>query len=195
MHSSFPSVVLGIHRGAIDQSTVTTQSPSDVMRRVRDALKTMGIITEVESEYKLRCTRPKRDSHCDVIASVKDDASVVKAVEPGIPAHELWIKNDVPREISRSIDGGSGEEVATPKANPRELDMNQEKQLELHTLPCLDIAYGSQEPGDEVRFSVELTQLEGLSGTYSLDIRRLKGNLRSYKFVYDTLREHIDFRG
>ena len=43
--------------------------------------------------------------------------------------------------------------------------------------------------GDEVRFSVELTKIEGLQGTYSLDIRRLKGNLRSYKFVYDTLRQ------
>lgn len=46
-----------------------------------------------------------------------------------------------------------------------------------------------QDQGDEVRFSVELTKIDGLLGTYSLDIRRLKGNLRSYKFVYDTLRQ------
>jgi len=39
---------------------------------------------------------------------------------------------------------------------------------------------------DEVRF---MTRLAGLSGTYSLDIRRLKGNLRSYKSIYDTIRE------
>lgn len=54
-----------------------------------------------------------------------------------------------------------------------------------------DIVYGtrSEDPGDEVRFSVELTRLDGLVDTYSLDIRRLKGNLRSYKFVYDILRE------
>ena len=51
--------------------------------------------------------------------------------------------------------------------------------------------YGSQseDQGDEVRFSVELTRLDRLDGTYSLDVRRVKGNLRSYKFVYDTLRE------
>ncbi|RXW22534.1 hypothetical protein EST38_g3305 [Candolleomyces aberdarensis] len=47
----------------------------------------------------------------------------------------------------------------------------------------------SEDPGDEVRMSIELTRLEGLSDTYSLDIRRLKGNLRSYKFLYDTIRE------
>lgn len=55
-----------------------------------------------------------------------------------------------------------------------------------------DAAYGdpTRDAGDEVRFSVELTRLEGLHDTFSLDIRRLKGNLRSYKFLYDTLREY-----
>ncbi|KAJ7163481.1 hypothetical protein C8R43DRAFT_879756 [Mycena crocata] len=40
----------------------------------------------------------------------------------------------------------------------------------------------------EVRFSVELTRLDRLKDMYSLDIRRLKGNLKSYKFLYDTVR-------
>lgn len=58
-----------------------------------------------------------------------------------------------------------------------------------------DVAYGdsSQDAGDEVRFSVELTRIDRLNDTYSLDIRRLKGNLRSYKFLYDTLRECAHF--
>lgn len=47
----------------------------------------------------------------------------------------------------------------------------------------------TQDAGDEVRFSVELTRMDRLNDTFSLDIRRLKGNLRSYKFLYDTLRE------
>jgi protein-serine/threonine kinase len=50
----------------------------------------------------------------------------------------------------------------------------------------------AQDAGDEVRFSVELTRLDRLNDTFSLDIRRLKGNLRSYKFLYDTLRERAD---
>ena len=49
--------------------------------------------------------------------------------------------------------------------------------------------YGVDDAGDEVRFSVELTRLDRLDGTYSIDIRRMKGNLRSYKFLYYTLRE------
>ncbi|KIJ34883.1 hypothetical protein M422DRAFT_100952, partial [Sphaerobolus stellatus SS14] len=54
-----------------------------------------------------------------------------------------------------------------------------------------ETVYGdrSVDQGDEVRFSIELTRIEGLEGTLSLDIRRLKGNLRSYKFLYDTIRE------
>jgi len=62
-------------------------------------------------------------------------------------------------------------------------------------LPSADIAYGdsSQDAGDEVRFSVELTRIDRLNDTYSLDIRRLKGNLRSYKYLYDTLRECVSF--
>jgi protein-serine/threonine kinase len=47
----------------------------------------------------------------------------------------------------------------------------------------------TQDAGDEVRFSVELTRLDRLNDTFSLDMRRLKGNLRSYKFLYDTFRE------
>lgn len=59
--------------------------------------------------------------------------------------------------------------------------------------PVVETIYGdvTQDQGGDVRFSVELTRINGLDDTYSLDIRRLKGNLRSYKFVYDTLREYV----
>ncbi|KAF8121238.1 hypothetical protein EV363DRAFT_1406436 [Boletus edulis] len=52
----------------------------------------------------------------------------------------------------------------------------------------------AQDAGDEVRFSIELTQIDRLKDTYSLDICRLKGNLRSYKFLYDTIRERADLQ-
>jgi protein-serine/threonine kinase len=53
--------------------------------------------------------------------------------------------------------------------------------------------YGDQahDAGDEVKFSVELTRLDRVNDTFSLDIRRLKGNLMSYKFLYDTIREYV----
>jgi protein-serine/threonine kinase len=57
--------------------------------------------------------------------------------------------------------------------------------------PTVNTLYGdhNQDQGGEVRFSVELTRLDRLEDTYSLDIRRLKGNLKSYKYLYDSLRE------
>lgn len=59
------------------------------------------------------------------------------------------------------------------------------------TVVIQETVYGdvSQDAGDEVRFSVELTRIDRLNDTFSLDIRRLKGNLRSYKFLYDTIRQ------
>jgi hypothetical protein len=53
---------LGIHRGAIDQDTITTQPPPIVMKRVNEALESMGIEIQVESEYKYRCIRARRPS-------------------------------------------------------------------------------------------------------------------------------------
>ena len=66
---------------------------------------------------------------------------------------------------------------------------------EQHSPPTtINTLYGdqSQDQGGEVRFSVELTRLDRLEDMYSLDIRRLKGNLKSYKFLYDSLREYVD---
>lgn len=47
------------------------------------------------------------------------------------------------------------------------------------------------DPGDEVRFSIELTRLKNLPGLLSLDIKRLRGNVWSFKFVYQTILEYV----
>lgn len=47
----------------------------------------------------------------------------------------------------------------------------------------------SEDKGGEVLFSVELTRMEGLPDMYHLDIRRVKGELKSYQFLYTKLRE------
>lgn len=45
--------------------------------------------------------------------------------------------------------------------------------------------------GDEVRFSVELTRIDRLKDTYSLDMRRIKGHLNSYRYLYETFRQCV----
>jgi len=58
------------------------------------------------------------------------------------------------------------------------------------TKPTVEPIYGDKpDQHDEVRFSVELTRIDRLDDLLSLDIRRLKGNLKSYKFLYDIIRE------
>jgi hypothetical protein len=132
-------LTLGIHRGAIDQTTITTQSPSKVMKHVNKILRELGVKIQEESAFHYRCIRAGRRG--------------------------VLIDLDHGQSQSQPNDSSSSSEVALLYGGPTE-----------------DI-------GDEVRFSVELTRLAGLNDTYSLDIRRLKGNLRSYKFIYDTIRE------
>lgn len=86
---------------------------------------------------------------------------------------------------------------ASPLSTPQ-TDVDGEHSGGLLASPILGSEQPNKEPiygdrtvdqQDEVRFSVELTRIHRLDGTFSLDIRRLKGNLRSYKYLYDILRE------
>ena len=94
-------------------------------------------------------------------------------------------KNILMRRQSSQVSthGALGQEESPEAASPASSDAQS----------VIEPVYGdaSQDVGDEVRFYVELTRLDRLSDTYSLDIRRLKGNLRSYKFLYDTIREYV----
>ena len=53
-------VNLRVHHGAVDQTTITTGSPPEVMKHVKAVLESMGIDIAIEHDYKYRCIRPKR---------------------------------------------------------------------------------------------------------------------------------------
>ena len=57
--SNAPSA-MRIHHGAVDQSTITTRPPPEVMQHVRQILLDMGIEVQDEMEFKYRCIRIKR---------------------------------------------------------------------------------------------------------------------------------------
>lgn len=59
-------------------------------------------------------------------------------------------------------------------------------------MPAYDVA--NSDSGHEVRFSVELTRLKGLSGTYSVDIRRMKGQLWAYKSIYHQILDALPLK-
>ena len=48
------------------------------------------------------------------------------------------------------------------------------------------------DPGDEVPFSVELCKIKNLPGLYIVDIRRMRGNVWSYKYLYHVILDTLD---
>lgn len=93
------------------------------------------------------------------------------------------------RRQSSQVSNSGSQPVDSENSSPGNNESNPS--LATPTNDPTNTLYGdqSQDQGGEVRFSVELTRLDRLEDTYSLDIRRLKGNLKSYKFLYDSLRE------
>ncbi|KAH7906853.1 Pkinase-domain-containing protein [Hygrophoropsis aurantiaca] len=209
--------VLRIHHGAVDQDTITTRPPPEVIKHVCEVLEGMGIEFKAESEYKYRCIRTKKKKTgtgvglgFSTVGSGNGLAAftiVGSAASNGVDKRGLpvpsqsstggMLKGLLMRRQSSQVSGMASSQpslsldddaAAAAAASPTESSSSPSGTVET--------VYGdtTQDLGDEVRFSVELTRIDRLKDTYSLDIRRLKGNLRSYKFLYDTLRERADLQ-
>ncbi|KAF8968766.1 hypothetical protein BDZ97DRAFT_1915832 [Flammula alnicola] len=207
---------LRIHHGAVDQTTITTRPPPEVMAHVRKVLEGMGVETQLESEYKFRCIRAKKRKGTMSPSTVAGGSSVAAPSGTGLAAVTMVgsaasngvDKRGLPVPSPSSFAGTGGmlrgllmrrqsSQVSThgPSSSQPSLAFDDETSVVVsEPLVMNEPAFGdpSQDAGDEVRFSVELTRLDRLNDTFSLDIRRLKGNLRSYKFLYDTLRDRAD---
>ncbi|KAH9925645.1 Pkinase-domain-containing protein [Epithele typhae] len=207
-------VNLRIHHGAVDQTTITNGSPPEVMKKVRIVLEGMGIDISTETEYKYRCVRPKRKRAGLGLSSGPGSLAAFTIV--GSAASNGVDKRGLPLPSQSSFGSSTGgmlrgllmrrqsSQVSTSpihQASPStESEPGSDAVLvgavtpgEVASPIAMEAIYGetTQDAGDEVRFSVELTRLDRLDDTYSLDIRRLKGNLRSYKFLYDNLRQYV----
>ncbi|KAI0668998.1 Pkinase-domain-containing protein [Trametes maxima] len=211
-------VNLRVHHGAVDQTTITTGSPPEVMKHVKTVLEGMGIDIAIEHEYKYRCVRPKRKRAGlglrDGSGSLAAFTMVGSAASGGVDKRGLPLPSQSNAPSFGASTGGmlrgllmrrQSSQVSTGAHHQGSPSLESEATSETvlaAAVPAgaasdvpspisLETIFGDtqQDAGDEVRFSVELTRLDRLDDTYSLDIRRLKGNLRSYKFLYDTLRQ------
>jgi len=173
----------------------------------------------LESEFKYRCIRLKKKKvGAGVALGLRDAGSgnglaafnmIGSAASNGVDKRGL----PIPSPSSFGTTGGmlkgllmrrqSSQVSTSGMASQPSLNLEDENSASGSPLVTEPSSAGPQEPlygdsaedaGDEVRFSVELTRLDRLNDTFSLDIRRLKGNLRSYKFLYDTLRERADLQ-
>lgn len=65
------------------------------------------------------------------------------------------------------------------------------------TTSTTNIIYGEQgiDNGEQVQFNVELSKIENLPGLYVVDIKRTRGNIWAFKFLYHTLLDLLDLSG
>ncbi|KAJ6627945.1 hypothetical protein B0H10DRAFT_318026 [Mycena sp. CBHHK59/15] len=177
------AAALRVHHGAVDQDTITTGRPPDVMRHVRQVLLGMGVQIEAEGEFRYRCIRAKHRDGRDVASESANGQNTSSA-----PAQSAFSGGAVLRGLLMR------RQSPPSAAGPPPFDDGSFNNSGVFTAESAsqqsETVYGdlSEDVGDEVRFYVELTRLDRLRDTYSLDIRRIKGNLRSYRFLYDTLR-------
>lgn len=207
--SSSPKDVLRIHHGAVDQTTITTRPPPEVIKHVCQVLEGMGIELKAESEYKYRCIRAKRKKSGAIGLGFSGSGNglaaftiVGSAASNGVDKRGLpvpstsssaggMLKGLLMRRQSSQVSGVAPSQASMDDDTGATVSSPVDSPSGIH-----EAIYGdtSQDAGDEVRFSIELTRIDRLKDTYSLDIRRLKGNLRSYKFLYDTIRERADLQ-
>ncbi|KAF8145413.1 hypothetical protein K438DRAFT_545958 [Mycena galopus ATCC 62051] len=201
---------LRIHHGAMDQGTVTTRQPPEVMRHVKEVLIGMGVEIFVESEYKYRCIRAKqrRNSKSTVGGSTGPGApggvgtftmvgsSGSNGADKTLPLQSFFSGGAMLRGLLMPWESSQVSTAPSSTLLDGDDSLSASGILSAETASQVDTVYGTsvEDAGDEVRFSVELTRLNLLHDTYSLDIRRLKGNLRSYKFLYETLRKRADLQ-
>ncbi|KAG8753546.1 hypothetical protein FRC12_011500 [Ceratobasidium sp. 428] len=173
-----------VHEGAVDQAMVTSGSPLDALAHAEAVLAEMGITFQKESEFKFRCMRPKKRKG---ISGSVGPLGGMSAGHVGSAASNGVDRRGLPLPPPPSFAGAGGMLRGLLRRSSAQPGVTPEP--ETSSLP--EPVYGerSDDAQDEVRFFVELTRIDRLEDTYSIDVRRLKGNLRSYKFVYDTLRE------
>jgi protein-serine/threonine kinase len=89
--------ILRVHHGAMDQTTITSGNPPEVMKHVLDVLVEMGLEVQEESLYKYRCIRPKKRKIGSTGVSLKDGQGgsglaaftmVGSAASGGVSVHE-----------------------------------------------------------------------------------------------------------
>jgi hypothetical protein len=160
---------LRTHHGAVDQEALTSRPPAQVFNEVKQTLKALGLEFKRDGgEYKLKCVRPKRA----VIEKRKLSQSSNNM-------HRPPFRNLLRRASAQH--GVTAEQHEKP--NPASA-----KPATIYGDPNVD-------PGEEVRFSVELCKIKNLPGLYIVDMRRMRGNVWAYKFIYRTLLDTLKLGG
>ncbi|KAG9217706.1 hypothetical protein CCMSSC00406_0003605 [Pleurotus cornucopiae] len=198
-----------IHDGPVTSATTTNIDPREVMKRVKQVLEAnMRLQIYPEGEFKYRCVRVKRDG--EGVSETTSTSTAGKEADSQLPGgsgstgfsqvdHRRGLRHAASSGMLLNGASGLRGSLKIPRYVKRVASFDDDPvspSSPVSESPGLPPIYGDplQDPGDEVRFFVELTRLDGLDDTYSLDIGRLRGNLRSYKFLHDVMRDFTNLQ-
>lgn len=179
-----------IHQGAIDRTALTSQPPADIVKDVKRILRILGIEAKAEanSPYLLKCSRRKAKSF--IAAELLNKTGTDDEYDTGKNSIDdnQFVINDSNITTTSDISLGA-------PSNPDSVSGSSASSnggVLTTVARGLEPIYGdaSIDNGDEIRFAVEVCRFQNLPGLYIIDIRRLRGNVWAYKFLYHKL---IDF--
>lgn len=206
---SAESSKMRVHTGLVDQSALTSRPPPEVMAEVVRVLHSMGIDVKQEADYRLRCTRVRRRK-AGPTTGLSTGAAGLGSMSLTSAANKNSEGRPLPSTGSGGLSGlkgmllrrGSSYSSYSSAALARsESDLlasvstSTTPQLASPNLgPTPEPLYGehSIDNGDEVKFVVELCRIKNLQGLYLLNIKRLRGSVWSFKFIYQTIVERCE---
>lgn len=151
---------------------MTSRRPQQVILEVKQTLIKIGIDVKDDGEFKLKCVRRKRRQSQHPSPSSSTDPK--KRRMNGAPRFRKLLRR--------------------PSNNPSNTTSTTTTAAEDNNVSLI---YGDPvvDPGEEVRFDIEVCKIKNLPGLYIVDIRRMRGNVWSYKFLYHTVLGALDLGG
>ncbi|WVQ62972.1 uncharacterized protein L199_001121 [Kwoniella botswanensis] len=205
-------IKMRVHTGLVDQSALSSKPPKEVMAEVLKVLQEMGMDIKRENEFRLRCTRVRRRK-AGATTALGSVMSVGSGMSPftlmGTASTSKTDSRGLPLPMSPSSGGLSsglkgmllrrGSSYSSQPHLPRSDSEifsspsigNTPVLPSSDKLPSHEPLYGehSVDSGDEVKFVIELCRIKNLPGLYLLNIKRLRGSVWSFKFIYQTVLE------
>ncbi|WRT65436.1 uncharacterized protein IL334_002379 [Kwoniella shivajii] len=204
-----------VHTGLVDQSALSSKPPKEVMAEVLSVLQEMGMDIKRENEFRLRCTRVRRRKAGATTAlgsvmsvgsgmssfNLMSSASTSKTDSRGLPLPMSPSSGG----LSSGLKGmllrrGSSYSSQLPRSESEIFNspsigntpnLSSTDKFPNSPVPNAEPLYGehSVDSGDEVKFVIELCRIKNLPGLYLLNIKRLRGSVWSFKFIYQTVLE------
>ncbi|CAM0141949.1 unnamed protein product [Umbelopsis sp. WA50703] len=188
---------LKVHNGVIDQQALTSRPPFEVLVEIKQCLTSMGLTVKAEGDYKLKCVRNKRKNK----VNRTNEPDYRRKMSSGSTLRSLLRRasaQNPSRESIHSIHRTSSEEeppnamssISSIPEQPTTIYPGNSDPLHIEPM------YGdpATDPGEEVRFTVEICRLKNLPGIYIVDINRLRGNVWAYKCLYQKLLDLLDLK-